>query len=235
MSPAVPRWKSILEKALEKNGKASAPVFQLASIDAPNNTPRVRSHILRQFLSAKATPALPLLITTTDIRTPKITQILSNQKIETVFWIEGAQEQFRITGLASILPSPSHPHYAQFDPALGPALTALKKEGIEWESRRTEVFDSLSGHMKASWCHPIPGSKLEGGYEEANNWPEELPKLGEWKTEADKRNLEFALGNFALLVIDPIAVDFVELGMFPNQRTKFTRVGETWTEEILVP
>jgi len=53
--------------------------------------------------------------------------------------------------------------------------------------------------------------------------------------EEDKKNLEIALRNFALIVIDPFEVDFVELGVDPNQRTKFTRDGEQWMEEIVVP
>lgn len=90
--------------------------------------------------------------------------------------------------------------------------------------------------MKASWCRPgIPGTQLEGGYEEAKKWPQSLPKLGEAETEQDKRNLEIALSNFALVVIDPFAVDYVDLGIVPNQRTKFTKEGEEWVEEIVVP
>lgn len=210
-------------------------VFQLASIDAANSTARVRSHIHREFLSAKATPALPLILTTTDIRTPKNTQILPDPNVETVFWVEDMQEQYRITGRASIIPTPAHPFYSSFDPSYGPALTALKKEEIDWEAKRKESFNSLSGHMKASWCRPVPGTKLEGGYEEAKKWPEKLPKLGEAETEQDKKNLEEALGNFALLVIDATAVDYVELGVVPNQRTKFVREGDQWVEEIVVP
>lgn len=210
------------------------PVFQLASTDASNGIPRVRSLILRQFLVAKAAPALPLLLTTTDIRTPKTSQILLNPNIETVFWVENTQEQYRLTGQASIIPKPSHPYYVHFN-FDWPALVALEKEDIDWEAKRIEVFDSLSGHLKASWCRPVPGSKLEGGYEEAKKWPETLPKLGEEMSEADRKNLAIALGNFALVLIDPVAVDFVELGITPNQRTKFSREGETWVEEILVP
>lgn len=210
------------------------PAFQLASIDA-NNIPRVRSCIHREFLGAKASPSLPLLLTTTDIRTPKCAQMLSNPDVEGAFWVEGTQEQYRITGKTSIIPTPAHPYHAQFDPSRGPALTALKNEGIDWEKKRTESFDSMSGHMKASWCRPVPGSKLDGGYEEAKKWPVKLPKLGEAENEEDKRNLEKALGNFALLVIDPVEVDFVELGVVPNQRTNFTREGEEWVEQIVVP
>jgi hypothetical protein len=93
----------------------------------------------------------------------------------------------------------------------------------------------MSGYMKASWCRPSPGTKLEGGYEEAKKWPQDLPKLGEAETEEDKQNLETALGNFALVLIDPFEVDFVELGVIPNQRTVFARHGEDWVEEIVVP
>jgi len=213
----------------------NSQAFQLASIDTATNLPRVRTQIVRSFLTAQAAPSLPLLLSSTDIRTPKITQILSGPVIEAVFWVEATQEQYRILGNASIIPTPSHPYYARFDPVRGPALTALKKEGIDWELKRSEVFDSMSEHMKASWCRPTPGSKLEGGYEEAKKWPRKLPKLGKAENEEDKKNLEMALGNFALVVIDPFEVDFVELGVVPNQRTKFTRDGEQWTEEIVVP
>lgn len=200
-----------------------------------NNIPRVRSCILREFLGAKASPSLPLLLSTTDIRTPKCTQILSNPDVEGVLWIEKTQEQYRFTGKTSIIPTPAHPYHAQFDPSRGPALTALKNEGIDWEKKRTESFDTMSGHMKASWCRPVPGSKLDGGYEEGKKWPEKLPKLGEAENEEDKKNLEKALGNFALLVIDPVEVDYVELGVIPNQRTNLTREGEKWVEQIVVP
>lgn len=230
---SAPRWKTTLAKAIEQDGKAA--VFQLASIDSATNTPRVRSHIHRQFLAAKAAPSLPLLVTSTDIRTPKNTQILASPTIEAIFWVEANQEQYRIIGNASVIPTPSHSYHARFDPLRGPVLTAFNNEGIVWESKRREVFDSMSGHMKASWCRPSPGSKLEGGYEEAKKWPHTLPTLSEAKSEEDKRNLEIALGNFALIIIDPFEVDFLELGVVPNQRTIFTRDGEKWIEEIVVP
>lgn len=88
--------------------------------------------------------------------------------------------------------------------------------------------------MKASWCRPVPGTKLEDGYEEAKKWPQKLPKLGEG-TDEEKHYLQIALANFALLVIDPVEVDYVELSVNPDQRTKFKKEGESWVEEIVVP
>jgi pyridoxamine 5'-phosphate oxidase len=211
-------------------------VFQLASIDSTTNTPHVRSHIHREFLTPEAIPSLPLLLTSTDIRTPKNDQILAIPTVEIVFWAVANQEQYRIRGNASIIPTPSHRYHAQFDPLRGPTLTALNREGLDWELKRRDVFNAMNGRMKATWCTPlVPGTKLEGGYEEMKKWPRTLPKLGEADNEEDKKNLEIALRNFALIVIDPFEVDFVELGVDPNQRTKFTRDGEQWMEEIVVP
>jgi pyridoxamine 5'-phosphate oxidase len=62
--------------------------------------------------------------------------------------------------------------------------------------------------MKASWCCPLPGSKLEGGYEEAKKWPQKLPKMRILNCEEDNKNLEVALSNFVLVVIDSFEVDF---------------------------
>ncbi|KAF7978024.1 hypothetical protein HWV62_1899 [Athelia sp. TMB] len=228
--PSSPRWKTALEKAID----GTAGNFQLASIDSKGN-PRVRSHVLRGFFEAKSKPNLPLLYSSTDIRTPKVSQILAHPNVEAVFWTEGTVEQYRVSGYTSIIPAPGNPLYGRFDPNHGPALTALKNEGINWEAKRIESFNSMSAHMKASWARPTPGSKLEGGYEEAKKWPVKLPKLGEAENEQEKHYLEIALANFALVIIDPYEVDYIEFGKVPDQRTIFRKAGESWVEEIVVP
>ena len=53
--------------------------------------------------------------------------------------------------------------------------------------------------------------------------------------DEDKKNAEFALGNFALMLFEPTRVDWVELGIQPNRRTVFTREGEGWVEQLVVP
>lgn len=211
------------------------PVIQLATIDATAPVPHVRCHIFRSFLSA--TPSHPLLLTSTDIRTPKTSQIISNPHVELGWWFERTQEQFRLAGLASVVPTPAHPFHPHFlRAARGHAFAALTAAGFDWEAQRRAVFDAMSGHMKASWCRPVPGTRLAGGYADARAWPESLPRLGEASGEDERRLLEEALGNFALVVVDPTEVDYVELGIVPNQRTRFWRNGEgTWEEEAIVP
>jgi len=239
MMTTAPRWKIAITKALCEHDKSA--VIQLATVDSYSSAkfkiaiPHVRSHIFRGFLSAESTPSLPLLLTSTDIRTPKTSQILSNPNIEVVWWIEGTEEQYRLAGQAHIVSAPGHTLHSHFANAVSsPALAALQRESFDWEVKRRDVFDSMNGRMKASWCRPPPGSRLDDGVN--LTWPESLPELGKAKDEEEEKNLKMALENFALVVIDPNEVDYVELGKMPNERTKFRRTQEgLWSEEAIVP
>jgi len=64
-------------------------------------------------------------------------------------------------------------------------------------------------------------------------WP---IKLEEPTGSEPRENWETALGNFALLVVDPNEVDYIELGAVPNRRTRFWKTSDgAWEEEALVP
>ncbi|KAK7026126.1 hypothetical protein VNI00_015701 [Paramarasmius palmivorus] len=260
-SYAAPRWKSAISNALAEHSKSvgkilytgvkitpltyPVQVFQLATIDPSAPKPHVRSHIFRAWLEPPGHDNLPLILTTTDIRTPKVSQLISNPSIELAWWIEGKQEQFRIRGTVSVIPAPDHPLRKNFtgDASLG--IKAL--EGLDWEDKRKEVFKMMSAHMKASWCRPVPGTRLVGGDEEAKKWPVRVDEPGHEKGEdgkevseedrkRNKENWEKSLKNFALVIIDPTEVDYVELGVIPNKRTKFWRSENgAWEEEAVVP
>ncbi|KAF9444030.1 hypothetical protein P691DRAFT_678375 [Macrolepiota fuliginosa MF-IS2] len=234
----IPRWKKILDKALEQYPKAN--VFQLATLDTAAPIPHVRSHIFRQFLESPSTPGLPLLISSTDVRTLKVHQILSNPNIETAWWIEGTQEQFRMTGRVSLVTAPNHQLYkvtrenllnnASVDSEGG--LAALEPAEYGWEAKRLEVFKRMSAHMKATWCRPTPGSPLN----EAKQWPERVEEPKEGDDEEAKRNWEMALGNFTLVVFEPSEVDYLTMSVIPNKRFKFARaVDGGWDEAEVVP
>ncbi|KAG6812853.1 hypothetical protein H0H92_015951 [Tricholoma furcatifolium] len=245
MTSTIPRWKTAITKALAEH--PTSTTVQLASIDPTNPAPHVRSHLFREFVIPESKPSLPLFLTTTDIRTPKVAQIISNPHVEIAWWIEGTQEQYRISGLASAIPAPTNPLYQHFldnveRAAPGSALAALKQEDFDWEARRQAVFRRMSPYMKASWCRPTPGSPLKGGEEEARKWPSKLEEPDDDADEETKRafrkNWETALGNFALLVVDPTEVDYVEFGARPDpdRRTKFWRKSDgSWDSEALVP
>lgn len=205
----------------------------------------------------KSHPSRPLLLTTTDVRTPKVTQLLQNSAVELCWylsppplpplqladeyggrWIDGSQEQFRIAARAILVPAPSDAMHDAYTAKLASFADGKFAPGeIDWEAKRRALFDDMSGHMKASWVRPTPGTPMPGGggYDEAKKWPERLPKIGEAKDEKEKRLVEEALRNFALVVLDPLDVDYVELGIVPNQRTRFVKKDDDWEETILVP
>jgi hypothetical protein len=68
-----------------------------------------------------------------------------------------------------------------------------------------------------------------------NDWPAEVPKPSEARTEKEKELAELALSNFAIIVIEPLNVDWVQMAIKPNRRSFFTREGVEWKEEIVVP
>ena len=77
---------------------------------------------------------------------------------------------------------------------------------------------------------------MEGGYEEANGWPKSVPTTTGATNEEEKKLVEVALGNFALVLIEPTFVDWVQMGVVPIQRTFFTRGDNgSWIETIVVP
>ncbi|KAJ7757587.1 pyridoxamine 5'-phosphate oxidase-domain-containing protein [Mycena metata] len=230
MQMAIPRWKAALEKALAAHPKET--VIQLASIDPSTPVPHARSLIFRGFVSPTDNPSHPLLLATTDVRTPKTAQMIANPHVQVVWWINGTQEQYRIAGKAHIVPAPAHGLHKHF---VHPVSALSEGQKYDWEAKRLEVFKNMSPVMKASWCRPVPGSRLEGGQDEAKKWPVQIeePKPGD---EEGKRLWEISLSNFALVVVEPQDVDYVELAPVPNQRTRFWRAkGGVWDEEALVP
>lgn len=115
-------------------------------------------------------------------------------------------------------------------------LAALRPAEYDWETKRVEVFKNMSAHMKASWCRPTPGSVLEGGPDAAKKWPVRVEEPKEGDSEEVRKNWATALGNFALVVIEPSEVDYVTMAVVPNRRFMFTRAVEGgWDEVEVVP
>lgn len=190
--------------------------------------------------------------------------MLANKRVELAWWMEGSQDQFRISGTAYVVGPPSTGVSSVPDGSSSSAVAALDEGGedssdsdsskdpepsahstsfaapgtFDWEQKRRDVFEAMKPGMKATWCAPVaPGSSI-ASYDVPNSWRSTVPHLHELKTDEEKRNYEAALGNFALVVVEPTKVDWVQLGERPNRRTLFVRReggGEGWDEQILVP
>ncbi|KAH9910495.1 uncharacterized protein BXZ73DRAFT_58361 [Epithele typhae] len=232
--PSSPRWVEAVNNALRQHPEHQPTVYQVATVDASGH-PRVRTQVHRAFHHPPDRPDLPLLVTSTDAHTPKVTQLHASARVELCWWFPGTQDQFRIAGFAHVrpAPSPSAPAEPTPIPAGATALETLRDGGFDWDAKRREAFLAMSPGMRASWCAPdAPGSPL-GSYEEQKGWPRSVP--AEPETEEDRKNWEMSLGNFALMLVEPVEVDWVELGVKPNRRTAFKREGEGWVEQLVVP
>src|SRR5258708_5583514 len=130
-------------------------VIQLATIN--KTVPQVRSCIVRELISPPGNEHLPIILTTTDIRTPKVEQILANDTVQINWWIPPSMDQFRLTGRVTLVPEPGN---GVFHSGGNPGFERLSEGGLDLEAKRVEVFDSLSGGMRASWCRPTSGSPM---------------------------------------------------------------------------
>jgi len=228
-----PRWVDAIHAALELPENKGQLLYQLATVDSEGK-PHVRTVGFREILQPEGDASLPLIVSVTDVRMPKVAHMRTNAYVELCWWMAGSRDQFRISGPVRIIPSPhAHPAAAvSGEPFL--ALSEMDAQGYDWEKKRVELFESLPPFMKATWCKPQPASVMES-YEEAKKWPQVLPAATETLSEEDKQNREQALRNFALILIEAVEVDWAQVGTNPHQRTRFTRKGGNWVEEIIVP
>ncbi|PIL31190.1 hypothetical protein GSI_05887 [Ganoderma sinense ZZ0214-1] len=181
-------------------------------------------------------PELPLFVTSTDARTPKVAQARSNPRVEVAWWMEGTRDQFRISGFVHIVPAPAKSKDGSTPiPAEATTLKSLEESGFDFEAKRKETFDAMSTVMRATWCVPVaPGTRIES-YEEQKAWPSEVPLERDAKTDEERMNIEVSFSNFALMLVEPVQVDWVSLGVLPYSRVSFTRDGGNWIEQQLVP
>ena len=179
-------------------------------------------HLIHRSLLSTTTSSRPLLVATTDVRTPKVSQLYSSGCVaEIAWWIEEAGEQYRITAKTYVLPVAGHDLHGRFPFEM---LALERSEGEEegggdnvtmWERERIDTFDNKMGDvLRASFCRPKPGSPLPGGYDSANEWPERLPRSSEAaKGTEEAKQVTEALNNFALVVFQPTKVERIELGI----------------------
>ncbi|KAG9089198.1 hypothetical protein FS749_001540 [Ceratobasidium sp. UAMH 11750] len=236
-----PRWLSQLTGILSKTNEEIA--LALATVDTDGNAPipRVRHHLYRGILTMN--PIHPLLITTSDVRAPKIHQLCSHPDTkgptaEVAWWFPPAQAQFRLTARTYILPSPSQKLHSQFPIKLisGSGNKNLSPDAPEtsddWEKFRINTFNSLPAYLRASFVRPTPGSVLSNP-DDALEWPKELPESGKERSDEERKYVKEALKNFAVLVLEPLEVDLVQFD--PDRRTKSRLVGDKWEEQTVVP
>ncbi|KAH9829506.1 uncharacterized protein C8Q71DRAFT_728095 [Rhodofomes roseus] len=232
---SAPRWLAALTTALGLPENKGQIMYQLASVDA-NGNPHVRTIGHRGFIEPEGSPNLPLLMCATDIRTPKVTQILTNPHVELIWWLSGSMEQFRLTGVVRLVPPPDAqlPDLPVQSTEASLAFQKMDAQGFEWEKKRVETYDVQPPFLRAGFARPPPGAIIEN-YDVGKSWPGIVPRAEDAQNEEEKQAYERGLRTFALMFFDPVEVDWVQLKERPNRRTKFIRKGEEWSEYIAVP
>ncbi|QRV94776.1 pyridoxamine 5'-phosphate oxidase family protein [Ceratobasidium sp. AG-Ba] len=238
-----PRWLSHLTGILAENKKST--IYALATVDTDGSSPipRVRHVVHRDILTTH--PTRPLLISTTDVRTPKVHQLRSHPDSngptsEAAWWIGAASVQFRIGARTHILPAQSSKLHSGFPFSLlssaggGDSGPESPETAADWEKFRIKTFNALPPFLRASFARPIPGTVL-ANQEDAKAWPTSLPETDKAESEEDKKHIKGALENFALVVLEPLEVEFLELGVEPNRRTRWKLSEQEWRETLVVP
>lgn len=140
-----------------------------------------------------------------------------SNKCELVYWTAPTGEQLRVRGIVSL-----------YHPSL-PVPEALKNvSGFDWASTREQAFERMSHSLRASFARPAPGSKDD--LDKADSWPTRLSSSSEIKEDESKTNdgrsakqeqeaIDKAFSNFALLIVEPTAADYVNLKVNPFSRS----------------
>ena len=187
----------------------------------------------------------------------KPVHLSNNPILEIAWWIDDAAVQFRITGEGYPIPSPNAENGAQLIDTAVKALGAEETEGREgnaefWEGKRKELWEKeMSGHLRGSFGRPNPGKKLSEIKEKPEDWISRLDASSVSSMTASarrvrclidlaqddptmKKDIEFALNNFALLAIRPTGVEFLELKPTPNKRTQWHKQADGGWDRVEV-
>lgn len=212
-----PGWVSLFEEQLKED--PSAKSYPFSTYSTADNTPKVRYVVHRSL-----TPISNLLLTSTDHRMKKYQELEENPNVELAFWMEKTGVQFRISGKAAVLPNKPEEKSA-LEKILKETLHAKGEEATPeyWVNKRSEEFEKMSGHLRATFARPPPGTPLEDlkEGEKPGDWSESIKPPGE--DEKTKSDLARANDNYHLVAISPSSVEMLELKAIPNRRTVWHR------------
>lgn len=257
MSVITPQWKKCLSESIASNMKVNKDsisyCLSTVSPNGPNGLtfPESRFCVHRGFVNERrkandgsSNPDKPeqtgnAMMFCTDIRSPKIRQLVdrtedcqSGRSASVCWWFAESGEQYRIRALTYVVPPPSlQSEFPKFMPA-GKKLNPQNLGSIEfdWECERKRIFEKVSPGLQASFLRSIPGEKLE-------HVPDDQQPKSYWPTEINTdEEKSMALDRFALVVLDPISVDFLKLKDEPNERIQWTKLDDgSWKEVNVMP
>jgi pyridoxamine 5'-phosphate oxidase len=148
--------------------------YPFSTYSTADQAPKVR-YVVHRSLSATSN----LLLTSTDHRMKKYDELKANPKVEVAFWMEKTGVQFRISGKAAVLPNKEE-NKEDLEAILKDTLEAEgeEKEAGWWMKKRDEEFEKMSGHLRATFARPTPGTPLSEVEKKPEDWPETIKPPG---------------------------------------------------------
>ncbi|SCV67333.1 BQ2448_5979 [Microbotryum intermedium] len=226
-----PKWIERIHQVLghEKN-KDLLDAKNIVLATVKDGQPYARYHVFRGFVPSPGSKQdSELLLTTTDVIMPKVDQIESSATStggapsEIIFWTSPTGDQIRLRGLIYLYLPPSSSKDSDAE-SRQPIQDRFPE--FDFESLRQEQWKTLSGHLRASFLRPKPGS--EWLKEKKYEFQERLGVGEEGEEEAMKR--------FSLVVFDPTIVDHSEQNAQPPVRYVWTKQADgSWEETQVAP
>lgn len=110
----------------------------------------------------------------------KYDELSQNPNVELAFWMEKTGVQFRISGKAAVLPNKPEAK-SELSKILSETLQAEGEEAEPefWVKKRDEEFSKMSGHLRATFARPKPGTPLSEVDSKPEDWPETIKPPGE--------------------------------------------------------
>lgn len=162
----------------------------------------------------------------------KPVHLASHHDYEIAWWFLPSAVQFRISGEAYSIPIEPSGESSKILEALG--ATGDEADPEWWEKQRMTLWkESMSGHLRASFGRPPPGTPLDQ-VPPPDTWDESLP--AESDDPEEKKKIENALSHFALIAFRVDAFENLELKPVPNRRTQWTKQKDgEWKEVKVAP
>ncbi|SCZ96503.1 BZ3500_MvSof-1268-A1-R1_Chr8-2g10242 [Microbotryum saponariae] len=190
--------------------------------------PYARYHVFRGFVPSPGSKQdSELLLTTTDAIMPKVDQIQSSSNStggapsEIIFWTSPTGDQIRLRGLIYLYLPPSTQNSSDSRQPIQERFPEF-----DFEALRQEQWKSLSGHLRASFLRPKPGSE----------WPKDKKFDFQERLGVGEEGEEEALKRFSLVVFEPTFVDHSEQNAQPPVRYVWTKQADgSWEDTQVAP
>ncbi|KDE06237.1 hypothetical protein MVLG_03396 [Microbotryum lychnidis-dioicae p1A1 Lamole] len=224
-----PKWIERIHQVLnhEKN-KDFLDAQNIVVSTVKDGQPYARYHVFRGFVPSPGSKQdSELLLTTTDATMPKVDQIESSSNStggapsEIIFWTSPTGDQIRLRGLIYLYLPPSTRNSSDSRQPIQDRFP-----DFDFEALRQEQWKSLSGHLRASFLRPKPGSE----------WPKDKKYEFQERLGLGEEGEDEAMKRFSLVVFEPAVVDHAKENSQPPVRYVWTKQADgSWEETQVAP